>query len=268
MFLNPAWVFFFHFRSSNGSRRSTATLRSIPLLHPPPRSDRGGGQTWGLEQLEGLSSFYYRHLRHLRCMQRIFRLLAIKIKGFDDRYIIHGKQDRFFALRTIDVLVPRPIGNREAVMPVPFKRLVADDGRALAADNEISRARRMPMLFCVLARSEQLNPTAKRPERVPAGHGVHIFQRNTVVRTAGLIDKSAQLRLDVFPGITQRQILLLGVFPCGSHDTGTLLQVIASIFADCLNCVTGIGLVKQFRQSAKMLAITCSSVPVSCDPHG
>ena len=102
-------------------------------------------------------------------------------------------------------------------MLVPFQRLVADDGRALAADDKIGRARSVAMLFRVLARPEQLNPTTKRPERTPAGHWIHIFQRHAVVGTARLIGQRAQLRLDIFPGIAHRQIFLFGVLPGRAH---------------------------------------------------
>src|SRR6266403_1564617 len=109
------------------------------------------------------------------------------------------------------MLVPRPIGNREAVMLVPFQHLVADDARALATDDKIGRARSVPMLLRVLARPEQLNPAAERPERTAAGHWIHILQRHAVVGTARLIGQRAQLRLDVFPRITQRKVFLPGV---------------------------------------------------------
>src|SRR5438445_4827717 len=147
------------------------------------------------------------------------------------------------------MLVPRPIGNREAVMLVPFQQLVADDARALAADDKIGRARSMPMLFRVLARPEQLNPAAERPERTTAGHWIHVFQRHAVVGTAWLIGQRAQLRLDVLPSITQRQIFLLGVFPSRPHGASALLQVLAGLFPHSLNLVSRIGLVKRLVQA-------------------
>src|SRR5258707_12025786 len=67
---------------------------------------------------------------------------------------------RFFAIRPVDVLVPSPVGQREGVMLRPFQRFVADDARTLAADDEVCRARRVAMLFRVLAGAKQLNPAA------------------------------------------------------------------------------------------------------------
>jgi hypothetical protein len=78
-------------------------------------------------------------------VQRILRLLAIEVKSLDDRNIVDGKQDRRFALRTVDMLVPRLVGNRETVMLVPFEHLVADDARAFAAHDEIGSVRRVAM---------------------------------------------------------------------------------------------------------------------------
>jgi hypothetical protein len=117
--------------SSIRSSRSTAALRS-------KRSE----QLECFEQLKRLLSAYCRHLRRLGRVQRILRLLAIEVKSLDDRNIVDGKQDRRFALRTVDMLVPRPVGNRKTVMLVPFEHL-ADDARAFAAHDEIGSARRV-----------------------------------------------------------------------------------------------------------------------------
>ena len=69
------------------------------------------------------------------------------------------------------------------------------------------------MLFCVFARLEQLNPATERTQRVAARHRVHILQRHAVIRAAWLIHQCAQLRLDVFPGVAQRHIFFLSIFP-------------------------------------------------------
>ena len=66
-----------------------------------------------------------------------------RTESLDDRNIVDGKQDRRFALRTVDRLVPRPVGNRETVMLAPFEHLVADDARAFTAHDEIGSARRV-----------------------------------------------------------------------------------------------------------------------------
>lgn len=66
-----------------------------------------------------------------------------RTESLDDRNVVDGKQDRRFALRTVDRLVPRPVGNRKTVMLAPFEHLVADDARAFTAHDEIGSARRV-----------------------------------------------------------------------------------------------------------------------------
>ena len=47
------------------------------------------------------------------------------------------EENRVLRLRPINMLMPGPIGNREAIMLGPLQRLVADDTRPFAADDEI-----------------------------------------------------------------------------------------------------------------------------------
>src|SRR6266850_1797553 len=104
-----------------------------------------------LERLERLLAAYLWDPRSLRRVQRILRLLAIQTESLNDGNIVYREKNRFFAIRPVDVLVPSPVGQREGVMLRPLQRFVADDARALAADDEVCRARCVTMLFRMLA---------------------------------------------------------------------------------------------------------------------
>jgi len=89
------------------------------------------------------------------------------------------------------MFVPCPVGQCEGIVFCPLQCFVADDAGALAGDNKIRRAGSVAMSFRVLARTEQLNATTERWERVSAGPRSDIFQGHAVVRASGLISERA-----------------------------------------------------------------------------
>src|SRR4051812_43510085 len=140
--------------------------------------------------------------------------------------------------------MPGPVRHDEGVVALPRERLVADDRRSLAADDEIHRAGAMAMFFRALAGAEHLHPAADRRQRRGAGDGIDVFERDAVVWAAGGLGQLLERRFGILPAVTQRQVARLPLLPRRPQRSGARLKRLTRIFQR-LELVAGIGLVER-----------------------
>ena len=109
-------------------------------------------------------------------------LLAVEAEGFQHRRVVHRKENRLLALRTIGMLMPVPERHDEGVAFFPMKRPAVDDRRAAAAIGMIQHRARVAVRLGALAGLQELKPAGQGRQRRPAGQRIDVLQRVAFVR--------------------------------------------------------------------------------------